>query len=226
MTQPPVQSPQPPQRMPPVNRIWLVGFIAVVLMAGFFGGKYIERNRPPTPQDKLQMALQAFRSNYDQTAVSLLTPLADEGNPKAQYWLADMDENGLGVKRDMPAAIGLLEKSAAQGFVPAESHLGQLYLQGDETLQDFGKAQTWLRKAAVAGNSAAQRQLGYIFALGLGVPRDLPEAYGWYENAALNGDGMAKHLRDDLVTRMSPAEIAQGEQTAKDIATDINPAKP
>ena len=53
----------------------------------------------------------------------------------------------------------------------------------------------------------------------------MSQAYGWYENAAVHGDGLAERLRDDLLKRMSPTEIDKGEQTAKEIATSIKPAK-
>ena len=214
------------QKMPKFNPIWLMGLIVVALMVGLYGGRYFERHRPVTPQTKLQYAIQALQSGYDQNAVAILKPLADSGNAKAQYWLADIYENGLGVKPDMTMAMSLLEKSAAQGFLPAERHLGGLYLRGNETLQNFGKAQTWLHKAAVAGDGEAQEELGHIHALGLGVTADIPEAYAWYETAALSGDGLAKYMRDDMLKRMSPAEIAKGEQDAKDIAGTIKPAKP
>jgi TPR repeat protein len=82
-----------------------------------------------------------------------------------------------------------------------------------------------LHKAAVAGSSEAQRELGQIYALGLGLTADIPAAYAWYENAAVNGDGLAKHMRNDILTRMSPAEIDKGEQDAKGIAADIKPVK-
>jgi TPR repeat protein len=207
------------------SNFWLVSLVAALMVASLLAGRYLERSRAMPPEAKLQIALQAFRSGYDQTALSILTPLADEGNPKAQYWLADIYENGLGVKPDTAKALPLLEKSAAQGFVPAQRRLGELYLRGNETLQDFGKAQTWLRKGATAGDAEAQRMLGQMFALGLGVTQDRPQAYGWYENAALGGDGLAKHLRDDLLRNMSPAEMTKGEQIAKDIAAEIKPAK-
>jgi TPR repeat protein len=61
--------------------------------------------------------------------------------------------------------------------------------------------------------------------LGLGVPRDQAEAYGWYENASLAGNGFAQHLRDDILTQMTPAEVTKGEQDAKDIAAEIKSAK-
>lgn len=212
------------RRLPQIN-LRLAAFIGLSLVAAILVGEYLGRSRLMTPQAKLQVALQAFRSGYDQTALSILSPLADEGNPKAQYWLADIYENGLGTKPDMTKALALLEKSAAQGFVPAQRHLGELYLRGNETLQDFGKAQVWLRKAATAGDAEGQRMLGQMFDLGLGVTQDRPQAYGWYENAALRGDGLARHLRDGILTRMSPAEVVKGEQMAKEIAASIKPAK-
>jgi TPR repeat protein len=217
------QPTQYPRWLPQAGIVLVVGL--ALAGVGFLSGQHLERNQPVTPQAKLQDAMQAFRSGYDNAALTLLKPLADEGNPKAQYWLADIYENGVGVKPDKAMAIALLEKSAAQGFVPAEGHLGELHLRGNETLQDFGKAQSWLHKAAIAGDTRSQWMLGHIFALGLGVPADPAQAYGWYENAALNGDGLAKRMRDDILTHMSPAEIAKGEQDAKDIATEIKPTK-
>lgn len=203
------------------------GVTAFALVAGLSGGFFMKESRPETADAKLQIALQAFRAGNDATALSLLTPLANEGNAKAQYWLADAyEDDDPGVKPDMVKAEALLEKSAAQGFVPAERSLGQLYLRGTAALQDFGQAQTWLRKAATAGDARAQEELGHIYAFGLGVPQDRTQAYGWYENAALHRDGLAERMRDSLLKRMAPAEIDKGEQTAKAIAASIKPAKP
>jgi hypothetical protein len=32
-------------------------------------------------------------------------------------------------------------------------------------------------------------------------------------------------MRDDVLTRMAPADVAKGEQDAKDISADLKPAK-
>lgn len=201
------------------------GVIAFALVSGLMGGYFVKESGPATADAKLQIALQAFRSGKDATALSLLTPLANDGNAKAQYWLADIyEDDDPNVKPDLAKAQALLEKSAAQGFVPAERQLGQLYLRGVSTLQDFGKAQGWLRKAATAGDARAQEQLGQIYALGLGVPQDKAQAYGWYEDSALHGDGLAERMRDDLLKRMSPTEIDKGEQTAKQFTASVKPA--
>lgn len=202
----------------------LAGCVLAAVAAAFLGGRYVERNVFKSGPVHLVMGVKALQAGDDRSALLLLTPLADSGNPEAQYWLADLYENGLGVHRDMSTALSLLEKSAQQGFVPAERRLGELYLNGDQTMQDFAKAASWLHKAAAGGDGAAQRDLGRIYALGLGVPRDPAEAYAWYENAALDGDGFASDRRDALVTRMSPDEIARGEGLAKAIAADIRPS--
>lgn len=81
MTQQPLQS---QHRMPRFNLIWLTGLIAVTLAVGIFGGRYLERSRALRPELKLQGTLEALRSGYDQGALAMLKPLADEGNPKAQ----------------------------------------------------------------------------------------------------------------------------------------------
>jgi TPR repeat protein len=204
----------------------VMGAVLVVLAAGagLMSSHLFHGPEPISQHDKMQAGMQALRAGYDQTALSMFKPLADEGNEKAQYWVADIYENGWGVPPDAKAAIGMLEKSAAQGFVPAERHLGDLYLHGNKVLQDFGRAHDLLHKAADAGDSDAQRELGQMFALGLGVAVSKPDAYAWYENAALGGDGLAKRMRDTLLTRMTPDEIAQGEQAAKRIAAEIKPA--
>lgn len=205
--------------------ILLFGFVIAAVVVGFFGGRYVERGTIAAQSARLAMAVGALQSGDNRAALSSLKPMAHAGDPKAQYWLADMYENGLGVPPDMAAAISLLDQSAQHGFVPAEQRLGELYLYGNQTLQDFGRARTWLHDAAVAGDGAAQRELGQIYALGLGVPVDIPKAYGWYENAVLAGDGLAAHLRDDLVSRMSPSDMVKGEQLARNIAAQIKRPK-
>jgi TPR repeat protein len=200
------------------------GLVLLALGAGLVSSHVFHGPAPISQHDKMQAGMQALRAGYDQTALSMFKPLAAEGNEKAQYWVADIYENGWGVPPDAKAAMGMLEKSAAQGFVPAERHLGGLYLRGNKVLQDFGRAHDLLHRAADTGDSDSQRELGQMFALGLGVEASKPEAYAWYENSALGGDVLAKRMRDELLTRMTPDEIAQGEQAAKTISAEIKPA--
>ncbi len=199
--------------------------LAATLFSDPYMSRYVESDRHLTTDAKLQIALQAYRSGHDAAALKLLAPLANAGDAKAQYWLADIYDNDPGAKSDAAKALALLQKSAEHGFAPAETRLGTVYLNGTTTLQDFGKAQFWLSKAATAGDAKAREQLGRIFAVGLGVPQDKAEAYGWYENATLRGNQSAESERDELLKRMSPTEINKGEQIAGQIAANIKPAQ-
>jgi TPR repeat protein len=78
----------------------------------------------------------------------LFSKLADQNNPIAQYWLADMIELGLGVPRDSAKAIELYKKAAAKNMEAAELRLGEIYLHGDIATPDFAQAKSYLEKAA------------------------------------------------------------------------------
>lgn len=214
----------PPAKRLSYGLVFATGLAVLAFGTGLSGSRFFHRASPSAPQDKMQAGLQSLRSGDDQAALSTLKPLAAKGNAKAQYWVADIYENGWGVPPDRKTALDMLEKSADQGFVPAERHLGGLYLRGNAVLQDFGRAQALLHSAADGADSDAQRELGQMYALGLGVAASKPQAYGWYENAAVSGDGLAKRMRDAMLSGMTQPEIAQGEQAAKTIAAEIKPA--
>ena len=57
----------------------------------------------------------AYKNGAYATALAELSPLADQGDPKAEHILGLMYSDGLGVQRDYAKAAGLLERSANQG---------------------------------------------------------------------------------------------------------------
>ncbi len=63
-------------------------------------------------------------------AVQYFTKAADAGAPDAQFELAKIYEQGLGVTADPAKALALYQASAAQGFADAINDLGFLYFQG------------------------------------------------------------------------------------------------
>ena len=66
-----------------------------------------------------------LRGDID-TALSIWTPLAEQGNAEAQYMLGLIYFNGRYVPKDNAAAAHWLELSAAQGYEDAELLLGVL----------------------------------------------------------------------------------------------------
>ena len=209
------------------RRLWLACLALLMLgvLAGSLGNRFVMNPTQARSSSQVDVAIRDFQSGHEQAALSTLKPIADSGNAKAQYWMADIYlDNGLGAKKDTAPALDYLHKSAAQGFVPAEGRLGEVYLNGDDAIQDFAQAQHWLQKAAVTGDVRAQRLMGRIYELGLGVEQNPAQAYGWYETAALSGNALAQRVRDTLVKRMSPAELSQGEQNTKTISADMKSA--
>lgn len=87
------------------------------------------------------------RANY-RTALQVWEPLADEGDPKAQTYVGEIYEKGLGVAPDYALAASWYRKAAEQGFGPAQVNLGSLYEQGLGVEQDPDAALDWYRKAS------------------------------------------------------------------------------
>lgn len=193
----------------------LVIQLLVCLGAGIFIGYLFQKRELQDPKVKLEVAHEALATGDDATAFKLFSSLANAGNARAQYWLADMYEYGYGVPKDIPEAMGWMEKAANQGLATAQGRLGEIYFAGQETVQDFKAARLWLQKAADQRNAVAERRLAQMKDQVLGGPPDPVGAYVLYEQAILDGDGYSVRLRDDLLKRMTPAQVADAQALAQ-----------
>src|SRR5260221_494374 len=82
--------------------------------------------------------------------------------------------------------------------------------------QDYAEAVKWYRKAADQGLAVAENSLGEMYEEGNGVTQDYVEAYKWYNLAASQGDSNGIGNRDKIVSRMTPEQIAEGQQSARE----------
>ncbi len=123
--------------------------------------------------------------DYDK-AHALLEPVASAGNPRAEFYLSLMYQDGLGVPADPARAQRLLQHAAKAGDAMAQYNLANQLLSQDNGA-DAHRAADLYRRAAKQGLVLAQHNLGSLYALGKGVPRDLTEARRWYAMAARNG---------------------------------------
>ena len=77
-----------------------------------------------------------------------------------------------------------------------------------------------LRKAAEQGDAGAQVWLGVLYRDGRGVPQDYVEAHKWSNLAASRATGddrkEAAESRDVLAARMTPAQLAEAQQLARE----------
>ena len=87
------------------------------------------------------------RGNYA-TALSEWRPLAEQGDPSAQFYLGLLYEKGAGVPQDYTAARKWYEKAAVRGYAMAQINLGVLYRSGHGVPQDDMRAYMWFSLAA------------------------------------------------------------------------------
>jgi cell division septation protein DedD len=121
--------------------------------------------------------------NYS-AAVNEWRPLADKGDPDAQFDLGQAYKLGRGVPAaDMKIAQSWYEKAAQQGHEAAQANLGLILFQNGERQ----RAMPWIRKAAEAGDPRAQYVLGTALFNGDLIGKDWPRAYALMSLAAEAG---------------------------------------
>jgi hypothetical protein len=153
-------------------------------------------------------------------AMQLWRPLADRGNPDAQYHVGVLYADGRGVTRDHRKALLWYRNAAEQGNAAAQDALGDMYYLAIGVPQDYAQAANWYRQAAERGYGLAQVSLGILYEQGWGVPQDPVQAYMWFSLAvsgarALGVDDQdAARFRDAVAARMIAAQIAEARRLA------------
>ena len=142
----------------------------------------------------------AYKSKDFEVAMKEFKPLADSGEPIAQFYVGLMYDNGEGVLQSYPQAIVWYTKAADKGFAPAQSNLGVIYESGGLVERDFKKAAAYYQKAAEQGDTAAQFNLGLMNYVGRGAdyPRNTAQAAVWYGKAAELGSVVAQNAFGQL----------------------------
>jgi Caspase domain/Sel1 repeat len=93
------------------------------------------------------------RADYA-TALQIWLPLAEQGDAKAQTYVGETYERGLGGGPDYVAAADWYRRAAEQGYAPAQINLGSLYEQGLGVPKDEATALSWYRRAVRSGAAA------------------------------------------------------------------------
>lgn len=136
---------------------------------------------------------------------------ANQGHGKAQYQLAKLYEQGIGVEQNSKLYQKWLNKAASAGVISAQRdldlkstdskpsqpsktssdrdaeaqfRLGIKHLTGDNATKDPGKASILFIKAAKQNHARAQYQLGLMYEKAIGFDRNIKKAREWYQKAA------------------------------------------
>jgi TPR repeat protein len=163
-----------------------------------------------------QAGVDAYDHGDYATALREWRPLAELGIAPAQLNLGLLYANGQGVPQDYVQARQWYEKAAIQGDASAQLNLGVIYGNGKGVPEDYQLALYWFRLSANQGNAMAQTKLGLMYERGNGVPQDVVLAQKWYILGAANGDKLGAEHRDALAKQMTPAQIFQAQQRARE----------
>jgi uncharacterized protein len=127
-----------------MNRLLILPALLLTLLAG-----------TPAFSADFQKSLTAYKSGDYATALREWTPLAKQGDIRAQFNLGKIYFKGLGVPQDYKTAVKLYRLAAKQGDATAQNNLGFMYGNGKGVPQDYIRAHMWWNLAASSGNKNA-----------------------------------------------------------------------
>jgi TPR repeat protein len=156
--------------------------------------------------ETLRDATAAVQRKDYATALKLIEPLAEAGDPRAQTQLATLYYHGQGVNESDAQAVVWYDRAARQGHLPAQYLLGNMYAYGHATVpagyDPMHLAAQWYFEAARKGHADAQYALGVLFLTGSGVVQSNAEARKWFTRAARQGHADARsYLRGSTSVR-------------------------
>ncbi len=195
----------------------------------------------PAIAGSFEDATNAYYLGDYETAYRLITPLAEQGLPEAQFNMGLMFEMGQGVPQNSAEAVKWYRMAAEQGNAKAlmwcrkeaergnaevQFNLGVMYDQRLGVPQDYAEAVKWYRKAAEQGFAEAQANLGMMYFTGLGVPKDHVLAQMWfilatsgYPASEKTKREKAEKIRDAAAAKMTPAQRIEAQKLAREWKT-------
>jgi len=119
---------------------------------------------------------------------------------------------------DYVRAVNILTPLAFGGDARAQALLGFMFEHGYGAPQVYDSAAGLYGQAAMRGNPFGQAMFGLMYDKGHGVPQDFVLAYKWLNLAAARARKRERdhflRLRDAVASKMSPAQIAEGQRLA------------
>ena len=181
-------------------------FIAIAALVGLAA---------PAAAQSVKAGIQAWQKSDYAAAIRIWRPLAEKGDPDAQFNLAQAYRLGRGVTTNLAAAQTWLERAANQGHVDAQTTLGLLLFQGGNRAAGL----RWLKSAADKDDPRAMLVYGTALFNGDTVTQNAARGYAYVKRAADQGLAPAKATLAQMNEAISPEDRRKA-------ATAIANAKP
>jgi uncharacterized protein len=109
-----------------------------------------------------QAGVDAYQKGDYVAAAKEWRPLAETGDPMAQFNLGLLYVDGHGVPQDYAEAANWFRRAAEQDYTQAQHNLGAMYGSGQGVKRDYVQAYKWLNICAAKGNSGCVTQRDLI----------------------------------------------------------------
>jgi hypothetical protein len=149
---------------------------------------------------------------------------AESGDADAQFKLAKIYFDGIGVVKDEVKAFKWFKNSADQKNDSAQERTGWCYSNGFGVPKDDDEAVRWFRTAATHGNDLAKFHLGLCYLKGEGVAKDTIEAYALFNIAGMK-DENARNQRDSMAKSMTVEQISMAQKRSKELLVEFPASK-
>lgn len=149
--------------------------------------------------DEFKKGWHAYQRGAFDEARTIWLPLAETGDPRAQYNMGLLYAEGRGVTIDKTKAAAWWTRAAGQGHLRAMHNLALLNIagipkdSGGTVVQNYADALKWLRAAAGKGFPNSQYTLGKMYQYGLGVKQNDKRAALLFKRSAEQGFARAQY---------------------------------
>jgi TPR repeat protein len=109
-----------------------------------------------------QAGVDAYQKGDYVGAVKEWRPLAEAGDPIAQFNLGLLYLDGHGVPQSVAEAANWFRRAAEQDYTEAQHNLGAMYGSGQGVKRDYVQAYKWLNICAAKGNGGCVTQRDLI----------------------------------------------------------------
>ena len=127
---------------------------------------------------------------------------------------------------EFEAAREMFLPLARSGNADAEELIGVMYAMGLGVERDDQRAFEWYLRSSLKGHPGAQSGIGWYYEIGRGMPApDLVRAYMWYTLSAIGGDPDAAISLEEVVKKMTQAEIDKAHILVEDYRSWMYPLR-
>jgi hypothetical protein len=159
----------------------------------------------------------AFQRGLYLTAMNLALPKAQKGDAAAQTLVAELFNNGLGVRRSPDDAVFWYQQAAKGGDPNAQFKYALMLMDGKQIKHDSKAADLMMEKAAAGGNAEAEFNIAQIKVAAAPGEKGLLDALPLYEKAAAQGIPDAEYALSQLYLNLdvSPEKKASARYWLK-----------